>query len=89
MAQEQNITLSVIVSGQPVGIKANLHQSIEHLVKESLQQSGNKGQPPADWELRTADGRLLEQSVTFGAAGLVEGMTLYLSPRAGAGGDMP
>lgn len=83
---KENIAVIVVISGQPVSVKANLHQKIEHLVKETLKDSGNKGQPSSDWELRTIDGVLLEQILEIGAAGIVDGMTLYLSPKAGAGG---
>jgi Protein of Unknown function (DUF2604)/WXG100 protein secretion system (Wss), protein YukD len=83
---ENNITVKVIVSGQPTSVTVNRHQKVEHLVREALNQTGNKGQPPADWELRTADGALIDQNLTIDAAGIVDGMTLYLSPRAGAGG---
>jgi hypothetical protein len=81
-----NITLQVVVSGQSTSVKVNLRQPVENLVKEALRESGNKGQAPSEWELRTSDGRLIDQNVEVGAAGIVEGMTLFLSPRAGAGG---
>lgn len=83
---DPNITVTVIVSGQPTSVKVNIHQKVEQLVREALNQTGNKGQPPSEWELRTSDGALLEQTLTVEAAGIVNGMTLYLSPRAGAGG---
>ena len=83
---ENNITVKVIVSGQPTSVTVNRHQKVENLVREALNQTGNKGQPPADWELRTADGALIDQGLTIETAGIIDGMTLYLSPRAGAGG---
>lgn len=86
MASSQNITVSVVVSGQATTIKVNVGQTAEHLVKEALRESGNKGQPASEWELRSADGRLIDQSVEISAAGVVNGMTLFLSPRAGVGG---
>jgi Protein of Unknown function (DUF2604)/WXG100 protein secretion system (Wss), protein YukD len=86
MASGENIEITVVVSGQPQRLKVNVHQTVEHLVQEALQKSGNQGQAPSEWELRTDDGRLLEQSGTVGAAGIHDGMTLFLSPRAGAGG---
>lgn len=86
MAKSENITVQVVVSGQPTTVKANVHQLVEQLVKDALRESGNKGQPPSEWELRTSDGKLIDQSLTVAAAGLVDGMTLFLSPRAGAGG---
>ncbi len=87
MAQSESILVHVVVSGQPTAVKANIHQTVEHLVKEALKESGNKGQAPSEWELRTADGTLIDQSLAIGAAGIVNGTTLFLSPRAGAGGD--
>ncbi|HEX6679822.1 MAG TPA: DUF2604 domain-containing protein [Gaiellaceae bacterium] len=86
MPGEQNIDVTVVVSGQPQRLKANVHQTVEHLVHEALQRSGNQGQAPSEWELRTEDGRLLDQGETIAGAGVHTGMTLFLSPRAGAGG---
>ena len=86
MPSAQNIDVTVVVSGQPERLKVNVHQTLEHLVHEALQKSGNEGQAPSEWELRTEDGRLLEQSATIADAGLQDGVTLFLSPKAGAGG---
>ncbi|MHB1863804.1 MAG: DUF2604 domain-containing protein [Gemmatimonadaceae bacterium] len=87
MAQKENFDVTVVVSGQPTNIRTNIHQAVEHLVKEALKESGNKGQPPSEWELRTSDGSLIDQSLEVGAAGITDGATLFLSPRAGAGGN--
>lgn len=87
MAKTDNLDVHVVVSGQPINIKTNVHQAVEHLVKEALRESGNKGQPPSEWELRTSDGALIDQGLKIGAAGIIDGVTLFLSPRAGAGGD--
>lgn len=83
---DPNIAVNVVVSGQSTSLQVNVHQKVDHLVKEALGSTGNKGQPSSDWELRTTDGALIEQTLTIQNAGIVDGMTLYLSPRAGAGG---
>lgn len=80
------LDLIVVVSGSPHPVRVNVHQTLEHVVAEALRESGNVGQPPADWELRTEDGTLLDQSMRVDAARLREGQTLFLSPHAGAGG---
>jgi hypothetical protein len=85
VSPDNKVQLTVVVSGQPVPLKVNVHQTLEHLVHEALQNSGNKGQLPSEWELRL-DGKLLDQSLTVAAAGLSNQATLFLSPRAGAGG---
>ena len=86
MAKNENLDVIVVVSGQSTTIRVNPHQSVEQLVKEALKESGNKGQPPDQWELRTADGTLVDQGLNIGSAGIVSGTTLFLSPRAGVGG---
>jgi hypothetical protein len=86
--EEPNIEVIVVVSGQAERIRVNLHQTLEHLVREALQRSGNQGQAPSDWELRREDGALLDQAVRVGEAGITAGTTLFLSPKAGAGGQM-
>ena len=85
---DPNITVIVVVSGQPTSLKVNIHQKVEELVREALRQSGNQGQPPADWELRTIDGNLIGQTTRIGDAGIIDGITLFLSPQAGVGGDI-
>ncbi len=84
---DRHLDLVVVVSGQPQPVRINANQTLEHVVREALQRSGNHGQPPADWELRTENGTLLDQQLRAADAGLVDGMTLFLNPRAGAGGS--
>ncbi len=81
-----NITLTVVVSGQGHSVTVNVHETVAHIVLKALHESGNQGQPPADWELRKVDGALLDQSLRISDAGLVDGMTLFLAPRAGVAG---
>ncbi|HEY3292824.1 MAG TPA: DUF2604 domain-containing protein [Candidatus Nanopelagicaceae bacterium] len=82
-----NIEVTVVVSGQPTTVKVNIHEKVENLVREALHQTGNQGQPPGNWELRTADGIMIDQNLSIENAGIVEGMKLFLSPHAGAGGE--
>jgi hypothetical protein len=87
-AAHTELELTIVVSGQPERLKAHPHEKLEHLVKEALKRSGNEGQPPSDWELRTEDGQLIDQQQTVAEAGLTDGQTLFLSPKAGAGGNL-
>lgn len=83
---DNHLDLVVVVSGVPRPGRINTHQSLEQLVRKVLRDSGDEGRDPADYELRTEDGRLLELSGKAAALGLVDGQILFLNPRAGAGG---
>lgn len=85
--RHHEIEITIVVSGQPERLRAEEHEKLERLVREALRHSGNEGQPPSDWELRTEDGRLLNQEETVAEAGVENGQTLFLSPKAGAGGS--
>ena len=82
----QHFVFNVVVSGAGRQVTVNAHQTFEHVVKEALRESGNQGQPASEWELRTVDGTLIDQTARVGERGLPSGTTLFLTPRAGVGG---
>jgi hypothetical protein len=84
--KDKDIEVTVVVSGQSVKLKVKTQQSLDHLVKEALRKTDNQGQAASEWELRTEDGRLLNQAASAAAEGVTDGVTLFLSPKAGAGG---
>jgi len=88
-ASHTELELTIVVSGTPERLKAHPHEKLEHLVREALKRSGNEGQSPSDWELRTENGQLVDQGLTVEQAGITGGETLFLSPKAGAGGSTP
>ena len=83
---DNHVDLVIVVSGAPEAVRINRNETLEHAVREALRESGNHGQPPEDWELRNEAGQLLALSMRSDEAGLVDGQTLFLSPKAGAGG---
>lgn len=83
---DTHLDVVVVVSGVPRPGRVNVHEPLEHLVREVLRASGDDGRNAEDFELRTEDGRLLDLTAHAGAAGLADGQVLFLNPRAGAGG---
>jgi hypothetical protein len=83
--KEQSMQLTIVVSGQATTTHVDRRNKLQTLVERVLKQTGNVGQAPDQWELRDADGQLLEATVTAAAYKLVDGCTLYLNPRAGWG----
>lgn len=86
MANPNELGLKVVVNGQPVDLDANLNAPLHALIPKALQQSGNQGQPPENWELRDANGQLLDPNKKTGDFGFKEGTTLFLNLKAGVGG---
>ena len=78
--------ITVVVNGQPVAVKIDIHEPLHDVVHRVLKESGNLGQPLDRWDLRDDSGQVLSLEKTASALGLKEGETLYLSLRAGEGG---
>lgn len=85
--EDNRITLTIVVSGQPFEDTWPAKQTLSHVVEKVLRKTGNTGQDPSSWELRDSSGRVLDLSMTLREADLSDGMTLFLNPKAGAGGQ--
>lgn len=83
---DNHLDVVVVVSGVPRPGRINLREPLDHLVREVLRASGDEGRNAGDFELRTEDGRLLDLEQRAQDSGLLDGQTLFLNPRAGAGG---
>lgn len=86
MPPDNQIQVTVIVSGTAVPVSVNPNQKVTQLIREALRETGNQGQAPDQWELRRESGEVLDQTARVGDIGLVDGDTLTLQPRVGAGG---
>ena len=87
MAKTDNhLELVVVVSGVPRPTTINAHEPLRNLVRDVLKASGDDGRSPEEFELRTEDGQLLDLNAKAIDVGLKSGATLFLNPRAGAGG---
>jgi hypothetical protein len=84
---ENKVQLAVIVNGQPTVVEANLNAPLETVIPRALEQTGNTGQPPENWELRDAQGTLLDTSKKIASFDFPPGVQLFLNLKAGVGGD--
>jgi hypothetical protein len=89
MAGGQNIEVTVVVSGAPLKIRENLHQKVEHLIREALREAGIPQPNLEDWTLRSADGgAAIDSDLRIGEAGIADGATVFLDPDEGGGGQI-
>jgi len=79
-------TLTVVVNGTPTEVKVNENEPIKAIIPIALHQTGNSGQPPENWELKDAEGNLLQLDKKVGDFHFRPGTKLFLSLKAGVGG---
>lgn len=80
------IEIVVVVNGQPVVVDANLNAPLRTVIPKALEASGNSGQPPTNWELRSADGELLDLDLKIEDFQFPADVKLFLNLKAGVGG---
>jgi len=86
MPNPNEITLNIVVNGQPFVVKANQEQPLHVVIEQALKQSGNSGQPVANWQLRDGAGNVLDPARKVEDFHFPPGVTLFLNLIAGVGG---
>ena len=86
MSDPKKISITVVVNGQPTVVDAIEDAPLGSIIPDALRQTGNSGQPPENWELRDADGNLLDLHKKIGDFPLSEKTRLFLNLKAGVGG---
>lgn len=80
------IAITVVVNGQPTVVEAELSARLRSIIPKALEQTGNTGQPPDNWELRDQQGSLLDLEEKISAFHFPAGVKLFLNLKAGIGG---
>lgn len=87
MSTPKKISLTIIVNGQPTVVDVIGDAPLGSIVPEALRQTENSGQPQENWELRDADGTLLNLNKKIEDYGFPEKTRLFLNLKAGVGGN--
>lgn len=82
----EKLQLAIVVNGTPTVVEANSHAPLHTVIPKALDQTGNSGQPPENWELRDAAGTLLDGSKKIEDFHFPPDIRLFLSLKAGVGG---
>jgi Protein of Unknown function (DUF2604) len=80
------IEIVVVVNGQQAPVTANHNAPLRTIVEKALHDTGNTGQGPENWELRDANGTLLDLGAKVGSFDFPPGVRLFLNLKAGIGG---
>jgi hypothetical protein len=82
-------TLTVVVSGVPVEVKANENEELSAIVKAALREAHQVGRDSADWLLRSSadeGSATLDQKKKLRDYGLSLASMLFLGLGSGGGG---
>ena len=60
MTTSKKISITVVVNGQPTVVDAIGDAPLGTIIPDALRQTENSGQPSENWELRDAEGNLLD-----------------------------
>lgn len=82
----EHIEIAIVVNGQPTVVSANPNSPLRTVIPKALEATGNTGQPPENWELRDANGTLLDISKKIASFNFPAGVRLLLNLKAGVGG---
>lgn len=80
------LDITVVVNGQPTIVEANINEPLHVIIPKALEQTGNMGQPPENWELRNEAGSLLDPAKKIEEYRFGPGAKLFLNLKAGVGG---
>lgn len=83
-------TLTVVVSGTPVEVKANENQQLAVIIRQALSEAKQSARPAEDWELRAGadeNSPTLSPDRKLRDYGLTLASTLFLSLGSGGGGS--
>ncbi len=83
---ENEIDLAIVVNGQPTLVRGNKNAPLHTVIARALEQTGNAGQPPDNWELRDAAGAPLSLDKKIADFNFPLGVRLFLNLKAGVGG---
>lgn len=81
------VQIAVIVNGQPTLVDGNVNAPLQTIIPRVLEETGNTGQPPDNWELRDAQGTLLDTSKKIASFAFPSDVRLFLNLKAGVGGS--
>jgi len=82
-------TLTVVVGGHPVEVKANENQEISTIISAALREADQKGRAAEDWDLRadqSHDAQPLDPKKKLRDYGLTLSSVLFLGLGNGGGG---
>lgn len=84
--EQHKVQLIFIINGASFSLDVTVEAPLLEAVKRALEESGNTGRPASEWQVRDANGVLLDVQKKVKDFGFHNGTRLFLSLAVGAGG---
>src|SRR6202011_714561 len=84
----EKIDIAVVVNGQVTVVETTPDAPLGTIIPKALHQTNNRGQPPENWELRDANGVLLDLTKKIKDFNFPPNVRLFLNLKAGVGGNL-
>jgi hypothetical protein len=84
---KNQVELTFIINGANFPLEISANATLGDAVARALAESGNSGRPAAEWQVRDANGVLLETQRILKDFNFKEHTRLFLSLAVGAGGS--
>lgn len=85
MPGNPKFTVTFVIQGKEFPVEVNPNQPVKVGVVKALHDSGNQGNPD-EWQVRTEDGKMLDQNKSFEEQEITGPTKLFLSKGPGRGG---
>jgi hypothetical protein len=79
-------TITIVVASTPTEVTRNENAPLGSIIEKALEQTGNTGQPPENWELKDKAGNILDLKMKIKDYHFPDDVLLFLSLKAGIGG---
>ena len=87
MPSAKKVSVTVVVSGKDTAVEIPEDSPLSAVIPKALEQTGNSGRPPQDWELKDAQGNILDLDKRVGDYNFSKETPIFLSLKAGVGGN--
>lgn len=83
---EKKLTIIFIIGGEEVSVEANPNAPLQAARNKALEIAKETGREPDQWEIKDANGKVLDPAAKVKDLGLKDGVKLFLGPKVSGGG---
>jgi hypothetical protein len=84
---KEKINLVFVIGGEEILVETNMHSPLHVCRDEALRAGQHTGRGGDDWEIKDANGNILDPNQKVAELSLQDGAKLYLNQKVSGGGN--